>query len=448
MVPAAVAEAAQGAAARAGAEAPASGAPAGPGPAGAAGPPAAGGSAFEQFLGKMRAPEAGDLVKAIKGFLQGMEKAPPDPAGDARKVQDFFRWAEAAFRAHALWKGAGEEGLEAAGEALEKYVMTKLYARTFGLYEADRERDEVLASRLGALQTFVEPAHLDIPEHFSDEECWALAQHELLKMNSYKAPKDKLICILNCCRIINNLLAARAEQLKGKEAAGADDFLPVLIYVLIKAAVEDLESNLQYIMRFRAESRMNGEAAYFYTNLVSATSFVETIDAESLSMEPAVFIAHMCRAGIPGAELPAELAAAGPPADLLSLDAGPSPLASLLSDASPPGGGSAGAGGPTPPPPPARGESDLPTVEELEALGRPGVLSGQGELVRKYPLLHAVHGDLRIQDVERLLTAFKELALRYESLAQGVEHARAQSPPAVAAEPAGGGAAPGGGSLI
>ena len=439
MVPAAVAEAARAAEAAAG-----------PGPAGAAGPPAAGGSAFEQFLGKMRAPEAADLVKAIKGFLQGMEKAPPDPAGDAKKVQDFFRWAEAAFRAHALWKGAGEEGLEAAGEALEKYVMTKLYTRTFGLYEADRERDEVLASRLRALQTFVEPAHLDIPEHFSDEECWALAQHELLKMNSYKAPKDKLICILNCCRIINNLLAARAEQLKGKEAAGADDFLPVLIYVLIKAAVEDLESNLQYIMRFRAESRMNGEAAYFYTNLVSGTSFVETIDAESLSMEPAVFIAHMRRAGIPGAELPAELAAAGPPADLLSLDAGPSPLASLLSDASPPGGGSAGAGRPTPPPPPppAGGESDLPSVEELEALGRPGVLSGQGELVRKYPLLHAVHGDLRIQDVERLLTAFKELALRYESLAQGVEHARARAPAAPAAEPAGGGAAPGAGSLI
>lgn len=25
---------------------------------------------------------------------------------------------------------------------------------------------------------------------------------ELLKMNNYKAPRDKLICILNCCKVI------------------------------------------------------------------------------------------------------------------------------------------------------------------------------------------------------------------------------------------------------
>lgn len=52
--------------------------------------------------------------------------------------------------------------------------------------------------------------------------------------------------------------------------AGADDFLPVLIYVVIHANPPQLASNLLYIERFRMASRMMSESAYFFTQLVSA----------------------------------------------------------------------------------------------------------------------------------------------------------------------------------
>lgn len=52
--------------------------------------------------------------------------------------------------------------------------------------------------------------------------------------------------------------------------AGADDFLPVLIYVVIHANPPQLASNLEYIQRFRMGSRMVSESAYFFTQLVSA----------------------------------------------------------------------------------------------------------------------------------------------------------------------------------
>jgi hypothetical protein len=39
---------------------------------------------------------------------------------------------------------------------------------------------------------------------------------------------NKVVCILNTCRIINNLLNVSA----GNRPPGADDFLPVLIYVV------------------------------------------------------------------------------------------------------------------------------------------------------------------------------------------------------------------------
>jgi Rab5 GDP/GTP exchange factor len=52
-------------------------------------------------------------------------------------------------------------------------------------------------------------------------------------MNLYKAPRDKLACILNCCKVINNLLL-NASVISNDNPPGADEFLPVLIYVTIK----------------------------------------------------------------------------------------------------------------------------------------------------------------------------------------------------------------------
>ena len=40
---------------------------------------AAAAPSFAEFLERMRAPEAADLVRAIKGFIQEVEGAPPDP---------------------------------------------------------------------------------------------------------------------------------------------------------------------------------------------------------------------------------------------------------------------------------------------------------------------------------------------------------------------------------
>lgn len=62
-----------------------------------------------------------------------------------------------------------------------------------------------------------------------------LAQKELQKINMYKAPREKLACILNCCKVITNLLH-NAAVAANENSAGADDFLPVLIYVTLKVS--------------------------------------------------------------------------------------------------------------------------------------------------------------------------------------------------------------------
>ena len=70
-------------------------------------------------------------------------------------------------------------------QGLEKYLMTKIYSKTFGAAGEDRERDSALAARMAAL-AFVRPEHLDIPELYQDQKAWLLAIKELHKINNYK----------------------------------------------------------------------------------------------------------------------------------------------------------------------------------------------------------------------------------------------------------------------
>ncbi|ORY92652.1 hypothetical protein BCR35DRAFT_298132 [Leucosporidium creatinivorum] len=104
------------------------------------------------------------------------------------------------------------------------------------------------------------------------------ARRELGKMNQYKAPRDKLICVLNCCKVIFGLI----RHLSTKEE-GADTFIPFLIYVVLKSNPEHLVSNLQYIQRFRNPEKLSGEGGYYLSSLNGAISFIETVDASSLS---------------------------------------------------------------------------------------------------------------------------------------------------------------------
>mmetsp|Transcript_4038 Transcript_4038/g.14397 ORF Transcript_4038/g.14397 Transcript_4038/m.14397 type:complete len:389 (+) Transcript_4038:261-1427(+) len=268
--------------------------------------------AFGNFLERMRHPSAADLVRSIKGFISSFSTSSAGPSSleeadeDGVKVQSFMENMENTFRSHSLWRNATEEELDAACEGLEKYLMTKLYVHTFTVCPADAEREVSLAHKMMSLK-YIRPEHLDIPAHFRNESSWLLAQNELRKMNSYKAPRDKLVCILNCCKVITNLLNVSAGS---GSPAGADDFLPVLIYIVIQARPQSLHANLQYVQRYRRASRLVSEPAYFFTQMLSAQAFIERIsDASSLSLEADEFNELISKAVAEASEMEAEAAA-------------------------------------------------------------------------------------------------------------------------------------------
>ncbi|GFQ07096.1 vacuolar protein sorting-associated protein 9a [Phtheirospermum japonicum] len=347
---------------------------------------------WNDFLERMRHPSAVDFVKAIRSFIGSVLNNAPDAERDTVAVQQFFANMEAAFRVHSLWARSSEEELESAGEGLEKYVMTKLFTRMFASTPEDVKADKQLHEKIALIQQFIRPENLDIKPTFQNETSWLLAQRELQKINTYKAPRDKLVCILNCCKVITNQLLD-ASRASNEDHPGADEFLPVLIYVTIKANPPQLHSNLAYIERFRRQNHLVAEAAYFFTNMLSVESFIMNIDANALSMDEPEFEKNMESARTLLSSL-SESSGTQSQSDQNNEKYG--------KDRSP--------------------INKIPSTSDLENKGAHMLLEEKetSQIFRDFPFLYSEAGDLTVSDVEDLLGNYKQLVFKYVCLAKGL----------------------------
>ncbi|PPQ68408.1 hypothetical protein CVT26_006080 [Gymnopilus dilepis] len=249
--------------------------------------PVDGGFDFQKFLDQMKSKSAEPVSKYLRSFLSNFAKRTFTVHDQVKIINDFLTFIAAQMRECDVWKNASDADFDNAMEGMEKLVMNRLYDFTFTpqlkhanpprpITTDDLERDRVLSQRI-ALFGWLEEKHLDIPEGEGSKGFLMFAEQELLKINHYKAPRDKLICILNCCKVIFGLI----RHLHKEE--GADSFLPILIFVVLKANPEHLLSNVEFINRFRNPAKLQSEAGYYLSSLMGAVSFIETMDHTSLS---------------------------------------------------------------------------------------------------------------------------------------------------------------------
>ncbi|XP_011308955.1 rab5 GDP/GTP exchange factor [Fopius arisanus] len=196
------------------------------------------------------------------------------------------------------YAGISPEVKERLLDYVERHSMTLLYRVLFcPPFTIDEEKDLAIQKRIRQLN-WVSGKNLECRIHETSPEVRELVYTsitDLLNMDSAKAPQEKLTCVVNCCRNIFQLL----QQSVGGPAS-ADEFLPALIFIVLKANPARLKSNINFITRFCNASRlMTGEGGYYFTNLCCAVSFIENLTAESLNMSEKDFNAFMSGERVP-----------------------------------------------------------------------------------------------------------------------------------------------------
>ena len=239
-----------------------------------------------------------------------------------------------------------------------------------------------------------------------------LASVELEKMNTYKAPRDKMNCVLNACRIISNAVM--------RFSGGADAFIPSLIYSLAHANVQNLWKNIKYIERFRLRDRLEqGEAAYFFINVESGARFLGTCGKEQLNIfsdeKDALFPDPVegLLVSFPSKESDKteEKGKEGVrnQAEHLTPEPKTPPFNGFVVSR-----GTTDDNAGTPPSSNVQNE-----IEILETMGASLSLSSCNDI--EYPYINAVHEHLTIGDINTLLISYKNLANKYEALKRGIE---------------------------
>ncbi|XP_043914272.1 GTPase-activating protein and VPS9 domain-containing protein 1 isoform X1 [Protopterus annectens] len=191
-------------------------------------------------------------------------------------VEDFLQSLYGAMAQDVIWKNASEDQLQDAQMAIERSVMNRIFKLAFyPNQDGDSLRDQLFHDHIDRLSKVVTANHkaLQIPEVYLKEAPWPSAQAEIRTISAYKTPRDKVQCILRMCSTIMNLLSLANEN----SVPGADDFVPVLVFVLIKANPPCLLSTVQYINNFYA-SRLSGEESYWWMQFTAAVEFIKTID--------------------------------------------------------------------------------------------------------------------------------------------------------------------------
>ncbi|XP_075052457.1 ras and Rab interactor 3-like isoform X2 [Mixophyes fleayi] len=108
-------------------------------------------------------------------------------------------------------------------------------------------------------------------------------QQKLSLMHMAYSPEKKIRHLLKVCKIIYESM----ETSSGKKAFGADDFLPVLIHVLLGCDLTSVLLDVEYMMELVDPSQLQGEGGYYLTTLFGALYHIGSFNTVSrqLSVE-------------------------------------------------------------------------------------------------------------------------------------------------------------------
>lgn len=246
---------------------------------------------FQTFLAQFKTKDCQHAHKYLRSFLNQFNQrvwTVDEQIKLLKEFQDFL------FEKLVQYKPFNEMGndevkINNCKEGLEKLIMTRVYTSVFSpamsfIKLTDSHKQDRIMDRKYLVNTYlydwVELKHLDLNMSVKVESNFiSLASKELSKMDEYKSPRDKIVCILNSSKIIFGLIRQEETQ------ENADSFMPLLIYVLLQSKIKHLYSNLLYIERFRNHEFLIGETSYYVSTMQIACNFIVDLTKDQLTVE-------------------------------------------------------------------------------------------------------------------------------------------------------------------
>ncbi|XP_056151717.1 ras and Rab interactor 3 [Lampris incognitus] len=99
------------------------------------------------------------------------------------------------------------------------------------------------------------------------------------KLNSLHleySPQRKIELLLKTCKIIYDSMSVSCQG----RSHGADDFLPVMMYVLARSNLADLQLDVEYMMELMDPSLTLGEGSYYLTTTYGALEHIKNFDQQ------------------------------------------------------------------------------------------------------------------------------------------------------------------------
>ena len=173
-----------------------------------------------------------------------------------------------------------QKSFNLAMDLIEKQIYSSIYKNALQPRgEVDNDRDELFNQLVDDLSASIavsgiSSSQLEIKHRYMSGAPWRPAVLELKMLNCFCSPKSKVECIGRTLQKIVHLLRLSSPEV----IPGADDILPVLIYVVIQAKPAHLITSLQFIELYYPEVKSGqGESSYNFALFQSAVNFISTM---------------------------------------------------------------------------------------------------------------------------------------------------------------------------
>ncbi|KAL2303887.1 hypothetical protein Nmel_009169 [Mimus melanotis] len=108
--------------------------------------------------------------------------------------------------------------------------------------------------------------------------------HKFMTMHKTYSPEKKIAILLKTCKLIYDSMA----QGNPGKPYGADDFLPVLMYVLARSNLTEVLLNVEYMMELMDPALQLGEGSYYLTTTYGVLEHIKNYDKITVTRQLSV----------------------------------------------------------------------------------------------------------------------------------------------------------------